>query len=384
MISKISKILLGVFSIVIILGMCGCIGSDNTNNQNVENSNTLDTNKDLDTIKVVDLYNREVEVPKNVNRIVCCGPGCLRLIVYLNATNKVVGVENSEKEWIPWGKPYRIANPELADLPTIGQGGPSPKPDPEAIIMVEPDVIFVTYMPKEEVEKLQERTGIPVVVLSYGKLATFNDRELFKSLELTGKILNKEKRAKDVINFINNTLKDLQERTKDIPEDEKPKVYMGGVGFKGARGIDSTMCKYPPFVAVNARNVAEELNREGHAFVSKEQILKWNPDVIFIDEGGLKVVLEDYRKNPEFYNSLKAFQSGEVYGLLPYRFSATNIGTALANGYYIGKVLYPDRFKDIDPEERADEIFIFLVGKPVYKDMKDFWGGFKKLNFTEE
>ncbi|HIQ38640.1 MAG TPA: iron ABC transporter substrate-binding protein [Methanothermococcus okinawensis] len=382
MISKISKILLGALSIVLILGTCGCIGNNITNNQNVEDTDILDTNKDLNTIKVVDLYNREVEVPKNVNRIVCCGHGCLRLIVYLNATDKVVGVENFEKEWIPWGRPYRIAHPELADLPTIGQGGPSPKPNPEAILKVQPDVIFVTYIPKEEVEKLQERTGIPVVVLSYGELATFNDRELFRSLELAGKILNKEKRAEDVIYFISNTLEDLNNRTKDIPEDEKPRVYVGSVGRKG--GIGLTICKYPPFVAVNARNVADELNKEGRILVSKEQILKWDPDVIFIDEGGLKIVLEDYRKNPEFYNSLKAFQNGEVYGLLPYNYYTTNIGTALADGYYIGKVLYPDRFKDIDPEKKADEIYTFLVGKPVYKDMKNFWGGFKRLNFSEE
>jgi len=367
---KIPRLLLGIISVILVLGICGCI-----NNNVSENPNT---------VKIVDLYNREVEVPKNVERIVCCGPGCLRLIVYLNATDKVVGVENAEKEWIPWGRPYRIAHPELADLPTIGQGGPSPKPNPEAILKVDPDVIFVTYMPKEDVEELQERTGIPVVVLSYGKLATFNDRELFRSLELAGKILNREKRAKEVINFINDTLRDLQERTGDIPEDEKPKVYMGGVGFKGARGIDSTMCKYPPFVAVNARNVVDELNKEGHVFVSKEQILQWNPDVIFIDEGGLKLVLQDYKKNPEFYRSLKAFQNGEVYGLLPYNFYTTNIGTALADAYYVGKVLYPDRFKDVDPEKKADEIYTFLVGKGVYKDMKNFWGGFKRLNFTEK
>ena len=367
---------LGVASIIFILGLCGCI----ENTQKIEGSNT----ETLNTLKVIDLYNREVEVPEKVERIVCCGPGCLRLIVYLNATDKVVGVENAEKEWIPWGRPYRIAHPELAELPTIGQGGPSPKPNPEAILQVHPDVIFVTYMPREDVEELERRTGIPVVVLSYGKLATFNNRELSRSLKVAGKILNREERGEDVIKFINDTLEDLQERTRDIPEEEKPRVYVGGIGFKGARGIESTMGKYPPFVAVNARNVVDELNREGHVFVSREQILNWNPDIIFIDEGGLKLILQDYRKNPEFYKSLKAFENGEVYGLLPYNFYTTNVGTALANAYYIGKVLYPERFKDINPEERADEIYNFLVGKPVYKDMRDFWGGYRRLNFSEE
>lgn len=107
-------------------------------------------------------------------------------------------------------------------------------------------------------------------------MATFNNEDLFKSLELAGKILGKEERAKEVIEFIKNCQNDLNERTKDIPDDKKPSVYVGGIGYKGLHGIDSTECKYPPFVAVNAKNVADELGKEGHVFVTKEQILKWN------------------------------------------------------------------------------------------------------------
>ncbi|ADG14076.1 periplasmic binding protein [Methanocaldococcus infernus ME] len=361
------KILIFLVFLLLIF-TCGCIN----NNKNLE-----------EHVKVKDLLGRDVEVPKDVNRIVCIGPGCLRLIVYLNATDKVVGVEDAEKLWTPYGRPYRLAHPELAKLPTIGQGGPNPKPNLEEILKVEPDVIFACYITKEQADKIQERTGIPVVVLSYGKLATFNEEELYTSLELAGKILNKEDRAKEVIKFIDNCLNDLNSRTKDIPEDKKLTVYVGGIGYKGQRGIESTMCKYPPFEAVHARNVVDQLNKTGHVFISKEQLLKWNPDIIFIDEGGLKLVINDYKRNKEFYNSLKAFKNGDVYGLLPYNFYTTNIGTALADAYYIGKILYPERFKDINPEEKADEIYVFLVGKPVYKEMAQFWGGFKRLNLSE-
>ena len=50
-------------------------------------------------------------------------------------------------------------------------------------------------------------------------------------------------------------------------------------------------------------------------------------------------------------------------------------GSTLANAYYIGKILYPDRFNDIDPVQKADEIYTFLVGKPVFKDMDDSFNG---------
>jgi len=139
------------------------------------------------------------------------------------------------------------------------------------------------------------------------------------------------------------------------------------------------MCYFPPLIAVNAKNVVDVLNKPGRVFIDKEKLLDWDPDIIFIDEFGLAFVKNDYDKNPDFYNSLSAFKNGNVYGILPINHYGTNIGTALANAYYIGKVLYPDRFSDIDPEKKADEIFEFLVGKPVYEEMKEKWGGFTSL-----
>jgi iron complex transport system substrate-binding protein len=376
------KKLIGLLTIFIVaVGFCGCMGGTNVNGTTTQTQTGVAINEDTGKIKITDMLGREVEVPKDVNKIVCVGPGCLRLITYLNATDKVVGVEDAEKKWSIYGRPYRIAHPELAELPTIGQGGPSPKPNPEELIKVKPDVVFACYLTKEQANDLQQKTGIPVVVLSYGKLATFNNKELFDSIELAGKILGKEGRASEVVKFIKDCQTDLNERTKNISDDKKPTVYVGGIGFKGMHGIDSTSCNYPPFMAVNAENVVDELNKPSHVFITKEQLLKWNPDIIFIDEGGIKLVREDYSKNPEYYNSLKAFKDGNVYGLLPYNYYTTNVGTALADAYYVGKVIYPDEFKDINPEQKADEIYTFLVGKSVYNTMKEKLGGFEKLKF---
>jgi iron complex transport system substrate-binding protein len=341
-------------------------------------------NEDTGKIKIVDAIGREVEVPKNVNRIICSGTGCLRLIVYLNATDKVVGIEGFEKKRGVVGRPYIMAHPELLDLPVIGNGGPrdiGKGPNLEQTLKVKPDVIFVTYITKEKADDIQQKTGIPVVVLSYGKLGTFSNEDLFKSLRIAGKILGKEDRAEEVIKFIKDCQRDLNERTKDIPDDKKPTVYVGGVALKGMHGIDSTQCKYPPFMAVNAKNVVDELGKVGYVKIDREKLLEWNPDVIFIDEFSLKLIKDDYNKNPNFYNSLKAFKTGNVYGLLPYNFYMTNVGTALADAYYIGKVIYPEKFADINPEEKADEIYTFLVGKPVYKEMAKKFGGFKKIEF---
>ena len=355
------------------------------------------------TLDIVDMTGRSVTVPFDPAKIICIGPGALRLIVYLNSQDKLAGVEDMEK-LNPGGRPYWIANRHLARLPRIGPGGPgsiNKKPDLEAVLSVHPDLIFMTQADVALAEQVQKQLNIPIVALSYGAFATFDER-IYDSLRLAGKILDREERAESVINFIESARKELNYRTslkvddnaerlinssgsnsedsnktKNIDKIDKPTVYVGGIGMRGSHGIESSEKSYIPLQWANARNIAKEVDDsevnlvEGsHIFIDKEKLLSLNPDFIFIDGGGLKLIKEDISKKPEFYKALKAFQNRQVYTLLPFNFYTTNVETALANAFAVVKILYPDEFKDIDPEKKCDEIYAFMVGKPVYEDMK--------------
>lgn len=326
-------------------------------------------------IKVTDLAGRSVEVPKNVEKIVAIGPGALRLVVYLQATDKLVGVENAEKTWEVYTRPYRLANPQLADLPTIGVGGPDdPQPNIEEILKLKPDVIFAVVS-AQYAENLQEKTGIPVIVLNYGTLGNFRTTELFDSIRLMGKVLGKEKRAEEIIAYIENVVNDLNQRTKDA---EKPsKVYVGALGFKGQHGITSTTCRFPPFEVNNifSQNIACKVNTSAHVFIDKEFLLKEQPEVIFLDLGNLFLVKEDYSKDRSFYQSLNAFRDGKVYGIYSFNFYNTNVEQALVDSYWVGKVLYPEKFEDLNMKEKANEIYQFFVGKAIYDDIASKYGG---------
>jgi len=74
------------------------------------------------------------------------------------------------------------------------------------------------------------------------------------------------------------------------------------------------------------------------------------------------------------YQLLTAVKEGRLYGLLPYNWYTTNYGSILANAYFIGKTLYPDQFATIDPQAKAEEIFTFLVGKPVFAELNQAFG----------
>lgn len=329
-------------------------------------------------ITVTDTLGRQVEINARANRVVAIGPGALRLCCYFNNVEMIVGVEQMDKD-DPTGRPYAMANPTLADLPVIGPGGPNNAPDPEKLLSVKPAVIFTTYASdKASADNLQTKTGIPVIAISYGKTSTF-DPSVYSSLKLIGQITGKEQKAQEIVDYMEKCKNDLDTRTKDIPEDKKPGAYVGGLGMKGTHGIESTQGNYSLFNAVHAKNVVDETGKTGSLMIDKEKLIQWNPDKIFIDGSGFQMVQQDYQKNPGYYKTLSAVKNGEIYSQLPYNSYTTNIDTAIADAYYLGKVLYPDQFKDIDPEKKADEIYRSLLGKELYAQMAKDYGGFKKL-----
>jgi iron complex transport system substrate-binding protein len=337
---------------------------------------------------VTDLLGREVSIPATVERVVAIGPGALRLYVYAGNLEYVVGVEQIEAD-SPIGRPYLLANPSLAELPIIGQGGPNNAPDPENILTVAPDVIFSTYATETSAaDELQAKTGIPVVVISYGPggfgTTAIFDEFVQDSLHLIGGITGQGEKAQAAVDFIRQTRQDLEDRTKDIADADKPSAYVGGLGSRGTHGIESTQGRYALLDVIHARNMVDETGESGSIMIDKEKLLSWDPDFIFIDQGGFAAVLEDYQKNPAFYESLSAVQNGQVYAQLPYNYYNTNLDTAIADAYYLGKILYPEAFDDIEIEQKADEIYQALLGQPAYSQMAETFGGFGPLTLSDQ
>ena len=324
---------------------------------------------------IVDLAGRHVTIPKNPRRIICIAPGCLRLIVYLNATDRLVGIEKMEKQQ-PRGRPYWLAHPELKKLPVIGPGGIksiNQKPELESILKVKPDIIFITYMDTDKADKITKLTGIPVVVLSYGPFGSF-DSTLYVSIRLAGKILGEEKRAEDVICFIEAQKKDLLERSVSSINKKKATVYIGGLGFKGESSIESSSSLFIPFIWINGNNAVKTNPPNEHVMVGREKLLQLNPDFIFITSGARVLLEQDLRRKKEYYNTLKAVKNKNIYSLYPFNWYISNVGTAISDTYTIGKKLYPKSFKDINLKDKSNKIYTFLVGKPVYEMMEKDYG----------
>jgi iron complex transport system substrate-binding protein len=130
----------------------------------------------------------------------------------------------------------------------------------------------------------------------------------------------------------------------------------------------STQSTYPPFLWVHVKNIADGAVIQTTDF-SKESLLHADPDFIFIDAGTPGVTdeiggFEDIT-SPVFAD-MRAVKKGDVYATLPYNYRSSNLDTILADSYFVGKTVYPQRFADIDPKAKADEIYTMFVGVPVF------------------
>ena len=330
--------------------------------------------------EITDMAGRQVRLNRLPRRIIAIG-SALRLYTYVAGTDMLAGVERKQQK-VATGRPYIMANPGLESLPVIGEGHPD-DPDPELILKAGADLIIAgDIMDPKSLGLLAQRTGVPVVIISQGR-GTLFDPVFYQAIRIIGQITGKQQRADRLVKFMETSKAQLDDLTRNIPAGKIPRVYIGGLSYKGIHGVESTACNLDVLKAIRAENPADELNAPGSVMIDKEKLIQWDPDVLIIDVGGLGVVKQDYKKSPGFYNTLSAFKHKRVYSQFPDVAYYRNIETALVNTYFLGALLYPEAFKAIDPIHKADEIYTFMLGKPLYDKMMELYGGFTAVDLKK-
>jgi len=261
-----------------------------------------------DYILIKDILNREVKVKKDVKRVIALGTS-LSYITYLDASDKIIAIESIDLKDIR-KRTYTYVNKErLKKLPVVAKGAKSKQLNLEMLISLKPDVIFTIMHNKSELEELSSKLKIPMVALSYGR-GTIELETIFKSFSIAGKVLNKEKRADELISYI----KDLQQSFKK--PNKKKEAYIGAISHKGFQGLNSTQADFIPFTLAKVNNSASKIKNKGHMFVNEEFLLSYNPKNIFVDSTGWEIIQANFHKNNEYYKKIQAFKKEKVYMLL--------------------------------------------------------------------
>lgn len=349
-------------------------------------------------IVVTDMIGREVTVtPGRYKKVVCIGAGALRMYCYVGDVALLAGVEDIEnttleerpKMFDAAARPYVLAFGETFNtLPSCGVGGPNAQAaEAEKILTCEPDIVISEYQDVEKEDALQKQLGVPVITLKSGPAGVFAE-EFSDSLKLLGQIFDKTERADELISFIEKETADIGNRTKDIADDDKPSVYICGLGNWGTTNHLMTSETYSTFKVANIKNVVSGLGMKGVGEIEEEKFVALGPetDIMFIDGAAVKNIKPLYAEDSKMFDGNKAWENGEVYLEMPYNAYYTNYEIALANAWYIAKTVYPDHFTDIDMTAKTNEITKAFLGTELAGDIfgcKASFGGYQKINTTE-
>lgn len=325
-----------------------------------------------------DAIGRQVEVPDTIRRIIPLNESTMRMVCYVKAHDMVCGIEDVELRGVAFT--HIFANPEIRKQPMIGPmfGG-----DPELIMMQQPDIVVASNLSVSEADEMQQKLQIPVVVIAYGNLS--NQRQVFlDGLRMTGDLLHRSAQADSLIAFVKDEVADLNRRTEGI---EAPKAYLGGISYRGRHDIVSTDPHYAAFELVNLPNIAQEVDSAlmptlANMTIDMETLLRWNPEVMFIDQGGFRLVKENFKNHTALPELLDCYKNKQIYLVWPYYMFHSNFEAMLINAWSVGKVIYPDKFEDIDMRHKVDEVLTQFVGKPVTDSLIVQWGWFR--NITDE
>ncbi|WP_025270442.1 ABC transporter substrate-binding protein [Hippea sp. KM1] len=301
---------------------------------------------------IIDINSKNINIKTNPKRIIVIGPGALRLVTIMGLEDKLVGIERIERKAIGFSE-YRtiLGKKRIESLPIIGAGGPGKLPNLEKIIMLNPDIIIASFIDKKQLKLILNKTHKPIVLLSYGFGYGGDEPKLKaikKSIMLLGRIFNKESRAKALVEFMKTQEEELKEYK--IPN---LKIYIGGIGYKGAHGITSTEKHYLPFELLGITNPLTKNARGNHLFVQEEALIRQDPDIIFLDMFGKKIIEEEFKNKRALYESLKAYKNRRIYWLLPYNFYNTNI----ANVYIDSWIILSRLGYNIDLKSKMVEIY---------------------------
>lgn len=265
-------------------------------------------------------------------------------------------------------KKFVQAVPELDNVPTVGSGKDL---NVETVISLNPDVVVVpqdSYKGAVEIYKKIEEAGVPVVVIDYHAETLENHK---KSIELMGQLLGKEERASELYADYQAQMDVVNSRINSITS-EKPRVYIE-CASKNADELTNSYGNYMWGALVKmcrGDNIGEGV-LENYGPMSQEVILKKDPEVIIYTgsfwpkepksfrlgfestEESARASLAPYL-NRAGWEDLSAIKNNRVYGI--YHGLSRDI-IDFAAFQFIAKSLYPDEFKDVNPEENLKAFF---------------------------
>ncbi len=332
-------------------------------------------NGDASQIVLLDGNGNLLTVHLPVNRIIVEYIQQAELVRILELEDKVVGVDYCVD------KLKSIYFPENADnIVSVGQ---MYTPDYETVLSLNPDVVLTfSNAPASIAEKASKLPGVDVVFLGlyYPNVTNPEDSAFLQGILKAGYIFDRVEQATDYANWLLNLTSTIRATANTLTESQKQTVLLTNYPYNPSSAIKAYMTTDTlgqVCILSGGENIASSLPsylNSSSATIDAEWILEQDPDYIFLhtvrytfsgitysdpaqglnvnDITSMQQCLQDYISQSMFAD-LTAVKNNHVY-IIAGDFRNNAMGGVLG-AVYLAKILYPDQFSSLNPQEIHQE-----------------------------
>ena len=313
---------------------------------------------------VVDHQGIEVEVPKKIERIALCNmyPLTSVISVFFNSADKIVAMSKPSLTAAQNGLLGQLY-PEILNIDTAALTG---QINIEELMKKNPDIVFINAG-NFEARKILGDAGIPAVGVAVNKWNYDCIETLDHWISLLAELFPEDSdKVQTVHDYSYRIYNEIQARVKDIPDDERVRVFVlfqyspTAMLTSGNRFFGQWWCD-----AIGAINVGHDIDKESSVPVSMEQVYAWNPEAIVITNftSAQPETLYNNSMGSDDWSAIKAVKERRVYKtpLGMYRSYTPGVDAPVSLLWW-AKAIYPERFEDMDLIATAKDYYKSVFG----------------------
>jgi iron complex transport system substrate-binding protein len=274
-----------------------------------------------------DREGNEVKLPTKMDRIISTAPSNTEVLVELGLADKLVGVDTYSGD-------IEGINKDIAKIDFL-------KPDAEAIIALNPDIIIASGHNKtgssEDPFKLIKEAGISVVYIPSSE----SIQGIYDDTMFIADITDKKKEGQKIVDDMKKQIQEIKAIGDTIADKDKKKVYFEIAPAPGLFTFGNSTFLNEMVELVGAENIFKD--QKSWISPSEEAIINANPDVILTNVDYIKNPLESI-KGRKGWENINAVKNNNVF-LIDKNASSRPSQHAVKALKEMATSIYPDKFK---------------------------------------
>lgn len=317
---------------------------------------------------VTDIVGREVGMAEEINNIAAMAGPTYEMTFMLDSVDKIKMVKAGHTTNYPLAL---LTNPDLANLNTLA-ANPSSSVNIEDYLAEEIDLVLY-YETETELDKF-ENAGIPAIVISkntglLGTLEEVQAQSIDEYIELMttpvmtlAQAINTEAALTEADKwkeYTSGILQMVYDRTKDLTDDQRKTVYWGNTWGENILASYSVNNRWYEVNLAGGKLLGPEEGGGNFPEVTSEQLFKWDPEVILVDNHGNypELVIQSMYRDGSQWASLSAVKNEELHRIPAGVFFLDKGSTTALMVLWMATVVQPELFTDVSVAEEIQHYY---------------------------